>query len=288
MPIIDQSAGIIEGMSMDAYKANPAISASDLKNMQRSPAFAHMRRKAHSVSTAAQEWGTAIHTAILEPHTLGDRYPVDPESPKGGYPAGWRNTKEYKSEKFALLDRPGVVGLLTPDQHESLGWIQKRVAENKIGASLHDLTGIREGSFFAWDDEFDLWRKCRPDWYIEHAYMAVDVKSAADHRERPFARACINFGYHVTAAWYLDTMSMSGHSVDHYPFLVINSDAPHEVATYTLDEDSIEQGRFEYRKLLAEWKDCEQLGKWPAGSSEIKELRLPEYAINYHQERYDV
>ena len=271
--------GMHVGLEMDDYRAMEGVSASDLKNMQRSPAFAHMRG---AVSTPAQEWGTAIHTAILEPEDLHKRYALDPEQPADNDAKNWRATKLYKEMRAAA--EAGSDGFLTAQQFADLEWIQKRVKENKIGASLHEIGGVREASFFAWDEEFGLWRKCRPDWYIAEAHMAVDVKSAADHLPGPFARASARYGYHITAAWYIDTMEMAGHSVDHYPFLVVNSAAPFEPATYTLDQDSIEQGRFEYRRALAEWRDCAELGKWPCGSNEIQELRLPEYAITYHYE----
>lgn len=273
------TVGLVEGLEMDAYRAAEGVSASDLKNMQRSPAYARMRGKA---STPAQEWGTAVHTAILEPDELDKRYALDPEKPEvGGYPAGWRNTKAYKEAKAAALARPGIEGVLTAEQREDLAQIQRRVAANKIGAQLHALDGMREASVFAWDE--DLWRKCRPDWFIPAARMVVDVKTAQDHRAGPFARACHRYGYHTSAAYYFDTMEAADILVDHYVFLVVSADAPFEVATYTLDDDSIEQGRHEYRRALAAWRDCANEGQWPGGSSEIEEIRLPEFAITYHE-----
>lgn len=275
------SAGIVEGMPMADYRAAEAVSASDLKNMQRSPAYAHM--KTHT-STPAQEWGTAVHTAILEPDELERRYRLEPEQPADNGAKVWRATKAYKEGVAALLEQPGVEGVLSADQWESLRWIQRRVAESTIGAKLHDLPGIREASIFGYDEDHSLWRKIRPDWYIAAANMVVDVKTAADWRARGFARACHNYGYHMSAAYYMDTAELAGLVVDHYVFLVVASEAPHEVATYTLDADSIEQGRHDYRRALAEWRECEETGRWPGGSSAIEELRIPEYAIKYHLE----
>lgn len=266
---------------MDAYRAAEGVSASDLKNMQRSPAYARMRGK---VSTPAQEWGTAVHTAILEPDELDRRYAVDPEAPADFAGKVWRATKAYKEARAEIEARPGIEGVLTPQQREDLTQIQRRVAENKIGAQLHELDGMREASVFAWSDEGDHWMKCRPDWFIPAARMVIDVKTAQDYRPGPFARACHRYGYHTSAAYYFDVMEEAGILVDHYVFLVVSSDAPYEVATYTLDDDSIEQGRHDYRRALAEWRDCANAGQWPGGSNDIQGIRLPEYAINYHEE----
>jgi exodeoxyribonuclease VIII len=231
------------------------------------------------------EWGTAVHTAVLEPQHLDARYPEDPQSPKvGGYPAGWRNTKDYKQKRAALLDRPGVEGLLTAEERQSLHTIDRRVRESEIGESLHELKGIREASVWGFDSDHDLWRKCRPDWYIPAANLVVDVKTAQDHRPRGFSRACLTYGYHMAAAYYIDTMALAGLDVEHYVFLVVNADAPHEVASYTLDEDSIEQGRADYIRELETWSMCVAFDNWPACTPEIRELRIPEYAITYTQE----
>lgn len=272
------TVGLVENLPMDVYRAAEGVSASDLKNMQRSPAFARMRGKA---STPAQEWGTAVHTAILEPDELDKRYAVDPPQPDDFTGKKWRATTAYREARDAEVNRPGIEGVLSADQREDLAQIQRRVAANKIGAQLHALDGMREASVFAWEDE--LWRKCRPDWFIPAARMIVDVKTAQDHRAGPFARACHRYGYHTSAAYYFDVMESAGILVEHYVFLVVSADAPFEVATYTLDDDSIEQGRFEYRRALAEWRDCENLGQWPGGSNEIEEIRLPAYAIDYFE-----
>lgn len=277
---------LIHGMSMDDYRRAEGVSASDLKNMQRSAAYAKLRP---STSTESQEWGTAVHTAVLEPEQLVKRYRLDPMSPKGGYPAGWRNTNDYKAQRGQLLAEPGVLGLLTAAEFDGLDQIAENVALNEIGAKLHDLPGTRESSLFVADLE-GITRKCRPDWLIPSARMIVDVKTAQDWRAPAFSRACLRYGYHLSAAYYLDSFSFFENrdaEVDHYVFLVVSADAPYEVASYTLDRDSIEQGRKEYRIALREWVRCSKSDQWPGGSSKIEEIRIPDFAINYHMDMED-
>ncbi|HET6416196.1 MAG TPA: PD-(D/E)XK nuclease-like domain-containing protein [Polyangiales bacterium] len=273
-----------EGMHLDlpmeVYRAAEGVAASDLKNMQRSPAFARMRSH---VTSPSKEWGTAVHTAVLEPHALEDRYGLDPESPKGGYPAGWRNTKDYKAQRAELFEtQPTLEGLLTPQEFQDLGRIQTRVRESEVGEMIEGVRGEREASVWHYDDEFSLWRKVRPDYLISAARMVVDLKTAVDHRERAFSRACHNYGYHVSDAYYRDTITAAlDFDVDFYLFLVVASDAPFEVAGYVLDNDSVKQGRHEYRHQLAKWRECEERQRWPGGIHDITEIRLPEYGINY-------
>jgi len=271
---------LIHEMPMDAYREWDAISASDLKNFARSAAYAKLRP---AISSESLEWGTAVHTAVLEPHELDRRYGIDPESPKGGYPAGWRNTKDYKEQRAAALERPGVVGLLTSQQRQDLYRIADNVAQNDIGKKLHELRGHRESSLFFGGC------KVRPDWLIPDARMIVDVKTARDWRPGSFARACAQYQYHVSDAFYRDTFNAWDEAggeieIDHYVYLVIAADAPYEVASYTLDHDSVEQGRAVYQRLLAGYRSCKESGIWPGGSDKIQEIRLPEYAIDYYKE----
>lgn len=269
---------LIQDMPMTDYRQAPGVSASDLKNMQRSPAYARLRP---TVTSAALDWGSAVHCAVLEPHALHERYVADPESPKGGYPAGWRNTNDYKARRAEVLARPGIIGLLTAEEMDGLQTIAERVRANKIGETLHALTGYREASVMVDDPLRGLVRKCRPDWLVPDARMIVDVKTTADHRPDAFARSCFRYGYHMSAAYYLDSVSIEV-DVEHYVFLVVASDAPYEVASYTLDRDSIEQGRADYKVALDAWKRCADSACWPGGSDEITEIRIPDYAINYH------
>ena len=111
--------------------------------------------------------------------------------------------------------------------------------------------------------------------------MIVDIKTCRDHRPGPFARACKQYGYHLSAAYYLDTANQVL-DVEHYVFLAVNAEAPFEIAAYTLDRDSIEQGRKEYREALARYADCKRRDDWPGGSGRIEEIRLPEYAIDFN------
>lgn len=272
---------LTHGLPMSTYLSMPGVSASTLRHMQRSPAYAMTPRPP---STEAQEWGTAVHTAILEPHTLDERYRIDPESPMGGYPSGWRNTNDYKARKAAVLAEPGVEGLLTAAERSNLYRIAENVARNDVGALMHSVDGLRESTLVVKDTEHGVTRKCRPDWYIPSARMIVDAKTAKDWRPGPFARAAHGYGYHMGAAYYLDTFALAGIEIDHYVYLVVASDAPYEVAAYTFDRDSIEQGRATYRRLLAQYAHCKRTGEWPGGTSKIEEIRIPEYAIDYHME----
>jgi hypothetical protein len=138
------TVGLVEDLPMDVYRAAEGVSASDLKNMQRSPAFARMRG---NTSTPAQEWGTAIHTAILEPDTLSTRYKLEPQQPADNEAKVWRSTKLFKEAKAELLSSPGLEGLLSQSELDGLKQIQKRVSDN----SNRSTPASREGDLRGFD-----------------------------------------------------------------------------------------------------------------------------------------
>ena len=274
---------IVHNMSMRDYRAAEAIAASDLSAMRRSPAYALLRQGIESVPTPAMKWGTAVHTAVLEPEHFDARYAEDPQCPeRGGYPSGWRNTKAYKSAKGEIMG--SGKDILTPGQMHDCKVIAENVRCHRIGRLIESVKTGAECSVFAKDEQHNLYRKIRPDLLCEAAHTVVDLKTSADVVPEAFRRSVLKFGYHRSAAYYLDTLAIAGLSYDHYVFLVVASDAPFEVRAYTLDEDSIEQGRHEYRELLEQYAQCSALDSWPLGPEEIEELRIPEYAINYHEQ----
>lgn len=262
-------------MTMERYRAHPGVSASDLKAMQRSAAYANARI---STDTKATVFGSAIHCAVLEPDEITKRYAIDPEHPDGGYPAGWRNRKEYREQIAAIIDSGRTP--LPREEFDALPIIRARVAAHEIGKQLHALDGHREASVFVADAEFGLVRKCRPDWLVPTARMVVDIKSTRNHKPGPFARDCKTYGYALSAAYYIDTID-NELPVEHYVFLAVNNTPPFEVAAYTLDQDSMAQGRHEYRIALERWAECASRDIWPSGPSTIEEIRLPEWALNY-------
>jgi hypothetical protein len=272
--------GIHHGVEMDAYRADTGIASSDLSALKRSPAYAQLRRTTVNEATPAMLFGTAVHTAVLEPDLFSRIYDEDPQHPEqGGYPRGWRNSKAYREAVAAVHDN-GKTPLSAIHMH-ACEQIRRNVLSHSTGKLISDTQDGAEVSVFG-QDEDDIRRKIRPDMLISKASMIVDLKTTND--PTAFRRTVNKFGYHRSAAYYLDTIGLLDEVYDHYLFLVVATDPPYEVSAYTLDDDSIEQGRYEYKTLLREYAACMESGNWPLPDTGIEEVRLPEYAINYHEE----
>ncbi len=267
-------------VSMDDYRAWPEVANSDLKNLKRSPAYALWRRH-NEKSTTATAFGTAVHTAVLEPHLLDEQYTLEPQQPKDNEAKLWRGTKLYKAARDEILE--GGKDILSQDDFDSCRWIRDNVAKDPIGEMI---AATQDGT--EWSVRCNG-RKIRPDVLCPGARTVVDLKTSAFASPWKFAKQCHDFMYHMGAAYYLDVLEeVHGHTLDddyeNYVFLVVPSDPPHEVYSYTLDDDSMAQGRYEFNRLHEQWLECATSNEWPAGPGVIQEIRIPQYGINFHLE----
>lgn len=279
---------------MDDYRGWDAVANSDLSNMMRSPAYCQYHMTHPSESTKAQAFGTAAHCIVLEPEEFDKRYTLDfaPSetriADKGDDMtkawAGWRNTTEYKDEVRRLKEHG--VEVLKQSEFDSLRWMRDNVAKTEIGQQLAKVSDGTELSILVEDEEFGVRRKIRPDMVCMAAGMIVDLKKVRAGGGKPwaFSKACETYGYYRAAAYYLDSYALLPDVApcEHFVFLTIEEDAPHEVRPYVLDADSVELGRAHYHDLIISYVDYREQGYWPGGHENIEEIRIPEYA--FHKE----
>ena len=173
--------GIFTDIPLEEYLAWEAVGASDLSNMIRSPAYCRYKQQNpdEDKQTPAKRLGSAIHCILLEPDEWGKRYCVDPQSPKGGYPAGWRNSGAYKDLVAGIS-----MNLLPMDDFAACLLIQQNMEESefcKKGLSRADLTEV---SAKVADLDLVVTRKVRPDALIVLAEMIVE-------RHKLDARNCL-------------------------------------------------------------------------------------------------
>ena len=92
----------------------------------------------------------------------------------------------------------------------------------------------------------------------------MDLKTAHDANYKEFQRAIANLKYYLQGALYLDAAREATKiPYDSFVFVVQEHKAPHEVAVYVLDDESVEIGRAEYQELLARYQACVDNDSWP-------------------------
>jgi hypothetical protein len=251
-------------ISNEQYHADPAVSASHLHAVAKSP-YHYWARYINPLRmpvepTAAMRLGSLVHCAVLEPGELAGRYGV----------CAPRNTKAGK-EQAERMAAAGIEAVTAGDM----------MAANCMADSVHRhpaasalfAHGKAEQSFW-WDDAATGLRcKCRPDWYT--GATVVDLKTTTDASPAGFARSVATFRYHVQARHYLAGL----HGAERFVFIAVEKTAPYAVAVYELDAAAMAAGDELRQRDMRVIADCQATKEWPGYGDTCQALSLPSWAL---------
>ena len=246
------------------YHADPAVSASHLKEISKSP-FHYWSRylnpdRVAMVPTAAMRLGTLVHCAVLEPDELTKRYQLSPD----------RRTSAGKAAVVEMA-AAGIEAVSEADLAQALQ-MADAVRSNSTAAMLLS-NGQAEQSFW-WDDIATGMRcKCRPDWF--DGETIVDLKTCSDASPAGFAKAVAAFHYQLQAAHYL-----CGTLAKRFVFVAVEKTAPYAVGVYELDAQAMVHGSVLRHTSLQRLQDCRAINSWPGYTDGgIQTLQLPGWAL---------
>ena len=181
-----------QNLESEIYHAHrDYLSSSDIRRLLRSPA--HYRAPA-PVASPAQEFGTLVHMAVLEPETWAERYKPSPKID--------RRTKEGKLayENQQLRAVADGITFVSEDTHAHVERCAASVHAH-LGSSGILAGGVAEVSGFV-EDFGGVKARIRPDYLKDD--VIVDLKTCTDARPEAFLRSVMTYQYHVQMAWYLD------------------------------------------------------------------------------------
>lgn len=261
--------GLIENLPAADYHAAPGLSSSEIKRLLVSPA--HFKQY-QPYETAAMEFGTAVHCAILEPEAFAATYLVEEKID--------RRSKDGKLAYEALL--ASGKKLLKPEQWDAIMAMRTRFMEHAICKNL--ITGSRsEVSAFATHAYTGVPVRARADIYKhaqDDAPMIADIKTCDDARPHAAASAICKYGYDISAAWYLDTFHQATGTPHHnFIWIFMEKSAPYGIRTYLANYETIQNGRRLYEKALAEYKVSLDFGEWPCYKEQLEDISLPNWYV---------
>lgn len=264
------------------YHGSSGVSSTTLKKMlTKTPAHVKHGQSNPMNSTANMNLGTAVHSLVLEPEQFDNDIAVMPDYSGKGSVELKREFKEANQGKT----------IITGEQLKTAEAMAESVKNHAEAMLLLD-GAITESSIYWWyhsideDDntEYKQVHKVRPDALGVSHPVCIDLKSCADATEDGFSKAVMNFGYHISAAMYLDGLNqcsealeaMGVFAVKHFMFIVVENTAPYVTAVYRLSEKDLELGKKLYRRAAFKYKKAKDQD-WPALPG-IRELELPAYA----------
>lgn len=264
------------------YHASRAISASGLKLIKQSPLHYWARyldpNREPDQPTPVMKLGTAVHTALLEPHLFDKQYVVLPEGID-------KRSKDGKA-LFAEIEVSGVEPL-KPEQMQQIRRTQEAAFSHPmIRILLSRPERMIEKSMYWTDEETGVLCKMRPDFMLPpgldrfpHGYV-MDLKTTADANPLEFPRQVWNLEMLIQAAWYTDGYMQIFKTELPPPFVWFaqEKESPFANKPYRATTAQIEYGRREYRRLLTIYAECAASNKWPSYGTEIADLELPSWA----------
>lgn len=271
-------------MTNDEYHAHPAIGASGLKLLARSPlhywaAYIDPDREPMQ-PTAAMALGTTTHCAILEPHRFDDLYAVLPE----GLDRRTKEGKQLFADIESSIESSGKQPIRS-DDFERLMRMRAAVMNSGDAQAIMRAATAHEISLFWRCMATGVECKIRPDIYVDPCDrfpngLIADLKTTSDASPSAFGRQAWGLSMHIQAALYTRgaQLALNLPTRPDFAWIAVESDRPHAVMVYTAPAELIEYGDREVARLLRVYADCCASNHWPAYGY-AQPLALPGYAV---------
>lgn len=237
----------------EAYHASPAVSASKLKCFERSPKYffhKHIAKELKGPPTPAQNLGSAIHCAVLEPSMFGSLYAELPRVD--------RRTKAGKAEYEEWLNHHGDKTGLKAEEYETVQRV--RDALNPIMEPL--LVDAEVEASVRVDTEYG-WLQCRPDCVTAKGEI-IDIKTIRDIAS--LRNQFWSLNYHLQDALYrivLDYASDDDYQPGPIRFVFVETAPPYETAQVVVDPETAILSKHYTFSLLQKLWECRRKDEWP-------------------------
>lgn len=238
--------GIFFDISNEDYHKIRAISSTNFSLLEKSVKAYQNKDNflTQAEDSQALIMGSLMHTALLEPDKLEDEYLETTTK-----------TFDTKETKKLISENPNKI--IVP-----LGAIE--TAKNRafntnliFGDYLENAK--KEVSFIVYDDEFNIYRKCRVDIWLPDNGIVIDFKTSKELNEMDFIRNSLTkFNYHLQASFYIDTINMlidrgiiDYPKINNFAWIVSPNLEPYIPFGGVASDDLVHQGRIKYRELLS-------------------------------------
>lgn len=265
-------------MTNEQYHSDTSsISKSGLDKIESSPIdyWWHYLRPEREPNkpTSDMLFGTALHSAILEPNEFDRIYVPMPSIDK--------RTKIGKSEFIALTEACNLNNQTLIDVEDFSNVQRMRDAISKHPtAKLLFQNGLAEQTFMFQEPNTGANCKIRPDWLDNNSGLVVDLKSTKDATKNGFAKSAFEYKYYKQDPFYLDGLEALGNDRAGFVFVNIEKEEPFKIGIHYLDNRSRQFGRDEYLRNCETYVKCLETGIWKGYDEKISEVSLPEWAFN--------
>lgn len=239
------------------YRAFPALNQSAAKKLLVSPAHYQAYINTPQEETKALRFGTFVHAAILEPHTLNDLYATAPDVDKRTKEgkAAWSEFATANAGKTILDAEESALGHLVAS-HAKMALKRHKVAFGLTEAMYHvDYNGIPLKAAIDGVSGDYLW----------------DIKTTDDASPAGMLKSIRNYRYNLQAYWYRLVYELAtGHRPLGFRFLFVEKEPPFATAVCEVGPELMSWAIADFEKALTLYRDCTASGIWPAYPDDIQ------------------
>ena len=238
-----------------ASKLAEPVHFSNLKHMSASPAHYLTRLCEPSDSTPAMQFGTLVHSILLEPDAPISIWDGDRRS------KAWT---AFKEEKAGTL-------ITTVDDYTRAEACADSVRTRPYAMDV--LVGQYEASLqWSW-----LGRACSSRLDCLGASFVTDLKTASTVQPDRFRAACTGrFNYHAQLGFYVMAAEHAGRRIEAAYIVGVETSAPYDVTVLKLTARALDQGQRLCRVWMERLLSCEASGTFPGYTQSVLDLDVPD------------
>lgn len=262
-------------MDEDEYFAHPALSASGMKALLRSPKHYRAARALQRPRPVFDE-GHAAHARVL-----GVGMPIV-EIPDRLLSGEYRSVSSKEAKAFVADARAAGQIPLKPAVYTRIMRVSEAVLANAKARDLLERPGYSEASLFVDDPETGVQLRSRLDRLApgDDVWTLIDLKTTTDVRTRKITTAVVDHGYDLSAAVYRTVARMvTGAEISPMHLIFVEKDPPYEVRPVTLADPAWHMGgEMKMRAAIDLFAWCQSRGEWPGDDEDggpIQELPVP-------------
>lgn len=267
----EDGATLVDGMPEADYHAHPALSASGMKQILRSPKH-YLQSRNERVEKPAFDIGHAAHALVLGVGQPIAQIDEDLLSADGGIRS---NAAKAKVEEIRASGKIP----LKPVTYQKVIGMRDAILANAKARAILELPRYTEVSLFALDTETGVALRGRLD--VLAGALCADVKTTPDVRDYKLRSVIQEFGYDVQGEVYRYLVrQVLDIEPDPVRLIFVEKEAPFEVRVVPLGEGWQAGGQARMRKAIEVFQSCVEFGVWPGADDEegeATEIAPPAY-----------
>jgi|TARA_Y100000033_G_scaffold50021_1_gene59512 Fe-S cluster biosynthesis and repair protein YggX len=251
--------GLFNGVAESVYRADSALSTSDLKGIGNPYEFQQkMAGKYSSFDTTSMRTGRLYHMYALEP----DRWTAEVAT----CPDEFSDKRKKASKEWWAKQANKGVTIIKEEDLEAIQAMHKNLMDQPmVGECLEE--GETEVSVFAKNIVKGVDAKCRIDclYSIGRERTVVDIKTTRKGGSSPreFKMTSRRLKYHWQEANYRRIAHKAGYPISDWLWAVVETEPPYTASVYRFSKHDLLMANTELDEAYSKLKSCLDLNAWP-------------------------